>query len=470
MTRGIVAVATGVLALSAVLFSQDLSPAQSQKVCADLQAVSARRGLAQLADAKAICKAATPAPPKPPPTPVPAPVPTPTPVPTPVPVPVPTPTPTPVPTPTQTGGLIQAGNLRFLYSFTVPSAGACPGSCFNYGGEALAFNAARNSLFLSGNTQASPVGEISIPSQGGAASILQAPTDATDGKLGGINPGSATEKRVGGLLVNGPSLIISGYDFYDVANGGTQRVSHMRRLVDLSAKGQSSSFTQIGPLNAGYYAGRMTAIPQEWQAALGGKALTGQSLIPGPLRTSSGPSAFAFDPSSLGSPAAIPLVYYPDNHATLGRYLFGTGTAYYNGADLINGVVFPDGTSSVLFFGKHGTTPLCYGPGTSDKALGGKPSGDGVDPWCYDPNKGDKGSHGYPYIAQVWAYDANDLAKAKAGQLQPWDVKPYAIWTLPNIGYDVGGAAYDPATKRIYVVGKNQGPFSAPIIFVYQIQ
>ena len=90
----------------------------------------------------------------------------------------------------------------------------------------------------------------------------------------------------------------------------------------------------------------------------------------------------------------------------------------------VRGVVFPEGTRSVLFFGRHGgfgASPglpggggFCYGFGTADPALVGTfPPGE-ADHYRYDPEDGSKGVHGYPYRYYVWAHDANDLAAVAA--------------------------------------------------------
>ena len=56
----------------------------------------------------------------------------------------------------------------------------------------------------------------------------------------------------------------------------------------------------------------------------------------------------------------------------------------------------------------------------------------------------------------MWAYDANDLLAVKQGTKQPWDVQPYAKWTLPGMPIDgvtnlMRAGYYDPATRRLYV-------------------
>lgn len=121
---------------------------------------------------------------------------------------------------------------------------------------------------------------------------------------------------------------------------------------------------------------------------------------------------------------------------------------------MVVGIAFPVGSKSVLFIGRHAKGAYCYGPGTSDKSLEGKPDGQG-NVWCYDPVSSSKGTHAYPYVHQIWAYDADDLLAVKAGTKQSWEVKPYSTFELAGIdstgGATIRGAAYDPAGARLYV-------------------
>lgn len=343
---------------------------------------------------------------------------------------------------------VQAANMTHIGSFTVPlglHAGGQANMGFEYGGTGISYNPARNSLFMVGHDWDQFVGEIGIPSLGGVATLLQMPTDPTGGKLGQINPGDPNSKKIGGTLPWGNGLIVSAYSYYD--GTGSQMLSHFVRPTTLSS-GTVTGPLRVGSLGAGFYSGYMGVIPSEWQAAFGGPAFTGNADLGVISRTSYGPAAFAFDPSNISASGAQPLVYYPEAHPTLGPWS-GANT-YYGGADTVRGIVMPSGTSSVLFFGKHGAT-FCYGVGTSNQSQAGQPSGNGVDPYCYDPDDGSKGVHGYPYSSYVWAYDANQLAAVHAGQKNPWDVTPYAVWALSGMGATVGGAAYDPATNRIFV-------------------
>ena len=113
------------------------------------------------------------------------------------------------------------------------------------------------------------------------------------------------------------------------------------------------------------------------------------------------------------------------------------------------------GTRTALFIGRNGLGENCYGNGTSDPALGGTTTADGV-LYCYDPVSNDKGTHAYPYRYQIWAYDLADFAAVKAGTKQPWDVVPYGVWPfdLPipeQQAVRIGGVAYDAQRQLLYI-------------------
>ncbi len=345
-----------------------------------------------------------------------------------------------------TAPLIQSSNLSYQGSFRVPgcNAGGQANACFEYGGTALSYNPARNSLFMVGHDWDQFVGEISIPSIGGTASLLQTPRDAT--------PGNSVGDRVGGTLVYNNRLYLARFTFYDAT--GSQTQSHYSRSIDL-ATGSANGPYRVGSLGAGFYAGYMATIPSEWQQAFGGPALTGNCCLSIISRTSYGPAAFAFEPSTIGSTqSALPLVYYTGSNP-LEPYGAGGIHPLFSGATKVRGIAFPSGTRSVLFIGTTGLGSYCYGEAAD----------------CGDPTNGSKGEHAYPYAAYVWAYDANDLAAVRSGTKQAWSVRPYATWQLSNIsvGFDgIGGAAYDPATGKLFVSQKF-GDGERPRIHVYNI-
>lgn len=378
--------------------------------------------------------------------------------------------------------LLQQSNLTYLGAFRVPLADWGVAT-FAYGGTSLGFNPAHGSLYLVGHDVYQQVAEISVPaintgpvSTLATATLLQPLTDVTEGRLPQINPTDPNAKKIGALLPYQGQLYVTGWSYYDGA--GTQILSHFRSGQTLSVTGDVSGPWQVGGSvqghnPAGFVSGYMGLVPQVWQAAFGGPVVTGQCCIGILGRTSSGPALFAIDPTLIGQQVPVPaspLVYYDILHQTLGGQ-YGQGTLF-NGDVEVKGVVFPDNTDSVLFFGRRGVN-YCYGAGTSDPSLAGQPvPGQPGVIYCYDPEDSSKGSHSYPKSYFVWAYNANDLAAVKAGQRLPWSVVPYATWSMtlpyPAWATHLNGAAYDPATQRVYLAQSfADGP--KPVIHVFQL-
>ena len=129
----------------------------------------------------------------------------------------------------------------------------------------------------------------------------------------------------------------------------------------------------------------------------------------------------------------------------------------------------------MLFFGRQGVGTFCYGPGTSNQSQAGQPADNGADQWCYDPTTGAKGGHAYPYVYQVWEYNANDLLKVAQGAEPEYAVKPASIWTLSlpfttsSTEISIGGAAYNPDTNEIYLLQRCVGPGCSSVIDVFKI-
>lgn len=377
--------------------------------------------------------------------------------------------------------LIDAASLVYEGGFRLP-AGADTQSSYDYGGSALAYVPAHDSLLIVGHDWFQKVSEIGIPSPGRGASldalptapVKQALTDLLGPHLHEIGPGTA---KIGGLLPIGDQLVVSDYLYYDGA--AEQTSSHFVVPLDFhGAPAPRGPFRVTNALGrAGFVSGAMTAIPSEWQAALGGPYITGQCCIGIVARTSLGPSATAFDPAGFSTGASVKgvtLLGYPLDRPTLGAW--DSNSTKFNGTTSMGGVVFPPGTRTLLFIGRQGTGPFCYGAGTGDRTLAGKPVPGEGDHYCYDPAYSSKGTHGFPYVHQVWAYDADELAKVKAGKKDPWAVLPYAVWTLDlpfqTAGRQLGGIAYDPVKRRLFVVDagvETANYANRPIIHVFSV-
>lgn len=355
--------------------------------------------------------------------------------------------------------LVQSSHLAYQGAFRVPQ-GSTDQTSFNYGGTALAYNAANNSLFMVGHDWYQRTAEIRIPtiikssniSSLNRATFQQNFADATDGRAGQVGSGP----KIGGHLLSGGKLYTTAYVYYD--GSGSQTRSHFTSGTNLATSNDAQGPYQVGNW-AGIVSGYMAEIPPEWQSLFGGPALTGNCCLSIISRTSLGPAASVFNPSDVGvrTPVpATPVVHYDLNHPTLG----GCGDSnaqYFNCTTEIKGVVFPRGTRSVLFFGRQGTGPMCYkdeGPVS-----------------C----RGTGGYNAPPYRYQVWAYDANDLLAVKNGQRNPWSITP-TIWSfsLPfegggSDGHNIGGAAYDPATQRIYLSQMCRDSECSPIVHVFRV-
>ncbi len=347
--------------------------------------------------------------------------------------------------------LVQAGHMRYLGSFPIAASdgsGADQG-LLTYGGAALSVNPVTQTLLLSGHDWYGRLCEVRIPAVlNQAAPVVQRCGDVTDGRLGQVK----ADAKLGGSLVWNGRLIVSAYSYYD-ADGST-RVSHFASGLNFSQAGDALGPFQVGQSGGGFVGGYMGVIPNEWRALLGGPALTGQCCLSIISRTSSGPAASVFNPDDVGnvSPVpAVPLLGYPISTPLAPN---NSQNEFFNNATEVTGVAFPSGTRSVLFIGKHGLGPYCYGEAAA----------------CGDPAAVYKGSHAYPYAHQVWAYDAVELAMVRHGLKQPWQVRPYAVWRLSEINSagsaTIAGAAYDHTTGRVYIT-EDYG--DRPRVHVYQI-
>lgn len=374
-------------------------------------------------------------------------------------------------------GRLNFEELVYQGAFRVPEASN--GESFSYGGQSLAFNPVSNTLFV--GSLRNKVAEVSIPSPVKSnrleelpmASFVQPFSDPADGRLRDIADGGVA---LDGLLVHDGRLYGTGLIYYDATN--KQRLSHFGRPLDLS-RTEGLRLHQVGETGkAGFVAGYMATVPPEWREALGATAVTGQCCISIISRTSYGPGLFAWNPADLGRRdpiPATPLLYYPAQHPMLGRW--EDTSDLFGGATEVAGVAIINGTPTVLFAGRNGMGKFCYGVGSAD-ARKANTQGTNGESYCFDPTSADKGPHAFPYRLQFWAYDVNDLAAVRAGNRQPWDVRPYAVWPfeLPPIGDPyprLGAMSYDPAGRRLFVTqmsGDKDGYSRRPLLHVFTVR
>ena len=373
---------------------------------------------------------------------------------------------------------LESHNLLYQGSFQVPG-----GVGLDYGGYALAYNPANNSLFITGHTYNQTVAEISIPSVNGTATLLQAPADITEGNLRNIGEGmtdtfGSNGVLMGGLLVQDGQLIGTSFPHY----ASDAAYTHFTSGLDVDATGDFGGMYRVGETpevpGARFIDGWMAAIPTSWQTALGGSVISGNGGLSIIASTSYGPAAFSFDHSRLGIDEPVTanaLMYYPQSNQTLnGVNDSRAPSRFFNWTTKMAGSVIIPNTDSIVFFGYHGIGDTGYGNGTSDPdAIGTDCLGDGATCF-YDPSgMGGKGPHAYPYIYQAWSYDLADLAAVHAGTLDPWEITPASVWELP---FEVaptdlfgGAAAYNPTTEELYVVAPRAGAYGLPLVHVFSV-
>ncbi len=348
--------------------------------------------------------------------------------------------------------------VSYLGSFTVPDSDGAGGDLTF--GSLLGLGAAGKSLIWADHSHKKGVCEVSIPEINERATIVQRCAEVDEGMLAQIRPGGQDTSIVGALPWNG-RIIWSATSFYDA--DGSARYSHFVSGPNFSTSGDVRGPYRVGntlpPAAVGGYFG---IVPEEWRAALGGPVLGGNCCLSIISRTSSGPALTAFNPDDLGRVTPVPataLLYYPLSQPLANG---DTQNALYNLTTQVAGFAFPAGTRSVLFITRHGTGPVCYGPAGSGPGAKCPP----------DPISDAQGYHANPYVHQVLAYDAVDLAKVKGDDQELWQPRPYATWKLTEMNNNgaatLAGSAYDPSTRRWYIVEQYAGAGDS-VVHVYQL-
>lgn len=384
-------------------------------------------------------------------------------------------------------------------SFEYASSLGIPGPIAFYPAHS---GAPSGSLLIAGHVYHDEVAEVAIPtivnsstvSGLNTASIITNFTDITHGKisLGMLSSlGGGNGFPLAGLLYYPPTgaLIGTAYAYYSqdsIQPQWTHFVTSPSLTTTTEFAGPYTvAGTNNGDMPVSYVNGYMTTIPDNsasggtnWQTALGGTVLSGAEMNSIVGRTSLGPAAFVFDPADFSSNTPhYNLLYYNETNGLInGNGDWKSTSPYYNGTSQINGVVFPAGTSNILYFGDIGVgTTWTYKDATTCIDASGANPGQTA---CQAVIDGDTGRptgswdiHNPSYVFQIWAYNASDLAAVKAGTSYPWTPVPQ-LWQLSspliNSQAFLGGVTYDETTQRIYITEGNADG-SLPIVLVYQV-
>ena len=368
--------------------------------------------------------------------------------------------------------LVTLDDFHYQGAFRLPADDFGEAS-LNYAQGPIAYNPDNDSLFIVGHAQVQAIAEFAIPELVNsetladlnmAAAPLQPFATVLDRAAGG-NPESID--RVGGMAYLQGQLIVNGYEYYDAPGDNSLTTCVVRDASDLAGSAVDGYYRFPGVAHA---SGWLSPVPAEWQDALGGSQLTGHaSGVPIIGRLSVGPSAFAFDPADLLGATV------PDPLPTVTLLDYSLGQPLHD--DLSNDTLQND-LWTHLSRATYGFVP----PGTKSYVTIGYSGGhdSGV---CYKCTQDDGNlCGGYcSYVAAdnyqyYWLFDLDDLIAVRGGQMQPYEVRPYAWGQFPTPFQttEIGGGAYDPASGRLYLTilaaDREQGDYAnPPVVVVYGI-
>lgn len=345
----------------------------------------------------------------------------------------------------QDQSLIQDGDITHIGYFSLPSAWGSQSGGVSGGGRSLAVSSDGTMLYVGGHSYYDTIGRVVIPTVFDGRTATQ---DVSLTEVPGTVGSSGTVVRSGALVYNN-RLIVQKYLPYDGSNA--TMASHAACDTSIS---NCTAFTPISGLGSqtirqtNQYMG---IVPTDWAVLVGYPAFTGagqQSINAG---LSWGPSMYGFDPDTVTGSGTITgrsLIAYSITNPLASTY----PNQYTTPADMDNaGMFWPTNTRSILFVGGHG-----LGKGNYKCALFVSP----CDPSCGGEDYYGRltdGGIGTGYRRQVTAFDANDVLRVIAGTIQPYQVTPYAYWTLPSQNtnecaeFEVGGLAYDDVNRRLFV-------------------
>lgn len=364
--------------------------------------------------------------------------------------------------------LLSIADLEYEGAFRL-ELGNFGASGSGYGPGVIGLGADGESLFVVSNPQVSAVAEYPVAAPSLATSLADLPiagppiqpfVTVVDRAPSG-NPQALD--RIGGMGLVAGALVVNAYEYYDAPADNTHTTLALSNGDDLAGSAVTG-WAALG--GAAHASGWISAVPPEWQGALGGTHISGNSSgVPINGRSSMGPSAFAVDiDPSLGSVgSASPLLDF-DLENPLADDL--------ENASLTNGLwthlsratygVVIGGTRTYLTIGQSGghSSGVSYG----------------VPPW--GGNSGYYANDRNDHSAWYWLWDVDDLVAVRSGAAAPSSLRPYASGSFDasfaNRDTRLGGATWDAESRRLYVAlagaDTSQSEFEAPpLILAYKI-
>ena len=381
-------------------------------------------------------------------------------------------------TPPSSQPRLQISALQYSGAFRLPAA-EFGSSSLNYSEGPFDYNAANNSVFIVGHAHHQQIAEFRVPAIVNSTNLSSLnisgnPLQTFVNVIGKAPSGNPQDiNRIGGMRLipgaNGPELVVNGYQYYDAAGTVSHTTLVVRSPGALTTSTVGGFYSFAG--GSGHTSGWISPIPAEWRTLLGGNYITGQSSgIPIISRTSVGPSAFAFNSSSLVGTSSVP---NPIPTTKLLDFSLDNPLA----SDLSN-----DTRTNNLWTHLSRVTYGFIAPGTRTYITIGTSGGhsSGVCYKCTQDNGNVCGGF-CSYVASdnhrfYWLWDVNDLVDVKEGRKTSHSVRPYAFGRFdgPFNSVTIGGASFDPASGRLYVAlsaaDNEQGTYSnPPVIAVYQV-
>lgn len=372
---------------------------------------------------------------------------------------------------------IRDENIVYIGAFTLPDDGENEQDMFSWGGEAMCYNPANDSLFISGHAWYTHVAEISIPeailskdiSQLNQSHIIQ---EFTDIKGSLFDKWTMEIPRAGLEVVDDKLFFCFGEHFEEGINLGT----HGYTDTNLSESKKVCIAGEYLYSNNDY----MFKIPDEYVAYFGGNDLfTGRFRDGG--WSGMGPSLLAVSSIDIINAenneliSVSPVVKYEDT------YLGDTGYKMnnYSHADSWTGGAFIscDVGNAIAFVGTHSYGSTWYGfsngvvypiDGEQDDVYPDVP------PYPHD----ERGWWSDDFRSCMVLYDAADVIKVFEGKIPPYEIQPYAFIDLDEymiIKRDetdmqyLGSAAYDAGNNRLFVL-EQFADGDKPVVHVFTFE
>lgn len=352
--------------------------------------------------------------------------------------------------------LIAIADLQYAGAFRIKS-GTYGESRTGYSSGKMAYNPDAHSLFLTGHVNDSSLGEFFIPDLINSSVIAELnlsdrPRQDFVKLLNRVsNKNTQNINKLGGMEYINGELLVHTYEYYDAPADNTHTSLVIRNAANLASSPIDGFFSFNGAAHLILW---ISPLPANLQGLFQGDYLAGSSnAMPINSRSSMGPSAFVLNSADLigtqkkeGLINTLRLLDFSLSHIMADNtqgwlpfsYGWGGNIQYnYSGArpggdafpksydpalvgnnllwtedsSAVYGLIIP-GSRTYAVFGHSGMHKSGGGYKITQKS--GRLCGG---PCAYDPADNDN---------YYWFFDVQDLYQVKAGNKQPYEVKPYA--------------------------------------------